>query len=118
MKRKLLIITLLFAAIATAQPKKRVVIGGGADPERTKDWPQAAVGVPAFEKFLDEMAARDLFSGTVLIARGNETVLQKSYGLADKKQNIANKIGRASCRKECRSRWSPYHEKKNIRQIA
>src|SRR5438128_9408694 len=22
------------------------------------------------------------------------------------------KIGRASCRKECRSRWSPYHEKK------
>src|SRR5207249_7537124 len=21
-------------------------------------------------------------------------------------------IGRASCRKECRSRWSPYHEKK------
>src|SRR5689334_25291772 len=22
-------------------------------------------------------------------------------------------IGRASCRKECRSRWSPYHKKKN-----
>src|SRR5437016_14401639 len=25
-------------------------------------------------------------------------------------------IGRASCRKECRSRWSPDHEKKNKRQ--
>src|SRR6266571_5958597 len=24
-------------------------------------------------------------------------------------------IGRASCRKECRSRWSPYHSKKNVR---
>ena len=23
--------------------------------------------------------------------------------------NIGDKIGRASCRKECRSRWSPYH---------
>ena len=23
--------------------------------------------------------------------------------------DIGSKIGRASCRKECRSRWSPYH---------
>ena len=23
--------------------------------------------------------------------------------------NIRREIGRASCRKECRSRWSPYH---------
>ena len=23
--------------------------------------------------------------------------------------NVENEIGRASCRKECRSRWSPYH---------
>src|SRR5690348_18341651 len=26
------------------------------------------------------------------------------------------KIGRASCRKECRSRWSPYHLKKNAKK--
>ena len=24
-------------------------------------------------------------------------------------ENKSGKIGRASCRKECRSRWSPYH---------
>ena len=24
-------------------------------------------------------------------------------------RNVAAKIGRASCREECRSRWSPYH---------
>ena len=27
----------------------------------------------------------------------------------DKKIFLAAQIGRASCRKECRSRWSPYH---------
>ena len=92
MKLKILVVTLMLAAIASAQPKKRVVIGGGADPERTKDWPKSAAGAPAFEKFLDEMVAKDLFSGVVLVTRGDETVLQKAYGLADKEQNVANTI--------------------------
>ena len=92
MKLKILVVTLMLAAIASAQPKKRVVIGGGADPERTKDWPKAAAGAPAFEKFLDEMVAKDLFSGVVLVTRGDETVLQKAYGLADKEHDVANTI--------------------------
>src|SRR5688572_32873274 len=29
----------------------------------------------------------------------------------------ADEIGRASCRKECRSRWSPCHQKKKKREV-
>src|SRR5687768_16809605 len=91
MKLKLLIITCLFAAMLSAQQKKVVRAGGGPQHD-TKDWPRAEAGLPALEKFLDEMVKRDLFSGTVLIARGNDTVLQKSYGQADKQRGVANTI--------------------------
>jgi CubicO group peptidase (beta-lactamase class C family) len=91
MRLRFLIISCVFAAIVGAQPKQqRIRIGGGADPALTKDWPRSEAGLPAFQKFLDEMSARDLFSGTVLIARGNDTLLQKSFGLADKEHNVPN----------------------------
>lgn len=94
MKRTLFILALTLATVAAAQPqpqpqKQRVRIGGGPQHD-TKDWPRAEAGLPALEKFLGEMAARDLFSGTVLVARGNDTALFKSFGLADKAQGIAN----------------------------
>ena len=93
MRLKLLIITCMFAAALFAQPQKKTVrIGGGPGPEVTKDWPRSEAGLPAFQKFLDEMSARDLFSGTVLLVRGNETLLQKSFGLADKEHNVPNTI--------------------------
>ncbi|HJQ36308.1 MAG TPA: serine hydrolase domain-containing protein [Thermoanaerobaculia bacterium] len=88
MRLRFLILSCVFAAALSAQ--QRIRIGGGADPALTKDWPRSEAGLPAFQKFLDELAARDLFSGTVLIARGNETVLQKSIGLADKEHNVPN----------------------------
>ncbi len=91
MKLKLLIITCLFAAMLSAQQKKIVRVGGGPEHD-TKDWPRAEAGLPAFEKFLEEMVKRDLFSGTVLIARGNDTVLQKSFGYADKEHAVPNAI--------------------------
>src|SRR5437868_14762103 len=35
-----------------------------------------------------------------------------SYAIVIRSRAILFQIGRASCRKECRSRWPPYHEKK------
>jgi len=91
MKRKLLILSCLLAAVVSAQPKRQMVrIGGNDTRELTKDWPKSESGIAAFGKFLDDMAARDLFSGTVLVARGNDTLLQKSYGFANKEGNVAN----------------------------
>ena len=31
------------------------------------------------------------------------------FGIVNKTKTDVGEIGRASCRKECRSRWSPYH---------
>lgn len=97
MKVRLLIITLLMTCTLAAQPKKMVRIGGpGGD--RAKDWPKAAVkpnmsqaeAVAAMRSYLDALVQRDLFSGTVLLAKGNETLFLESYGLANKDFNIAN----------------------------
>jgi len=91
MKLKLLIISCVCAAVVSAQPKKQLVrIGGGNDPEVTKNWPRSEAGLPAFQKFLDELTARDLFSGNVLVMHGNDTLLQKSFGFADKEHNVPN----------------------------
>jgi D-alanyl-D-alanine carboxypeptidase len=91
MKLKLLILTCALASLLAAQPKRQIVrIGGGPDKELTKDWPRSEAGLPAFEKFVGEMVARDLFSGTVLVARGNDTLFVHSYGLANKEHNAPN----------------------------
>jgi len=92
MKFKLLLITCLLTAIVFAQqPKKQIVrIGGNDRAEQTKDWPRSESGAAAFEKFLDDMVARDLFSGTVLVMHGNETLVSKSFGLADKEHGVPN----------------------------
>lgn len=91
--RVLISICILAATVYAQEPKKqRVRIGGGSHEEMTKDWPRAAEGLAGFEAYLGEMARRDLFSGTVLVARGNETLLQKSFGLADKERGTANAV--------------------------
>ena len=36
-------------------------------------------------------------------------LMVKSGKIRDKEAYRQQEIGRASCRKECRSRWSPYH---------
>jgi D-alanyl-D-alanine carboxypeptidase len=97
MKIKLLLIALLIPLTLGAQPKKLVRIGGpGGD--RAKDWPKAAVkpnmsqaeAVAAMKPYLDALVQRDLFSGTVLLARGNETLFLESYGMANKDFGIPN----------------------------
>jgi CubicO group peptidase (beta-lactamase class C family) len=53
-----------------------------------QETPQAlAVGLDAY---LEPLVAMDLFSGAVLIARGDEILVHKAYGLADRTAGIAN----------------------------
>ena len=44
------------------------------------------------DEFLKELAGRDAFSGVVLVAKNGEPVFVKAYGLANKKDNSANRI--------------------------
>jgi CubicO group peptidase (beta-lactamase class C family) len=41
---------------------------------------------------LDELAARDGFSGAVLVARDGEPLLEEAYGLASREYDVANQI--------------------------
>lgn len=97
MKVRYLIVTLLIALTLGAQPKKVVRIGGGGE-DRAKDWPKAAFkpnmseaeAVAAIKPYLDALVQRDLFSGTVLLAKGGETLFLESYGMANKDFGIPN----------------------------
>ncbi len=97
MKIKYLTITLCLTAVLSAQQRKIVRIGGGPDPEMTKDWPKIsakATGdaeiLAALGKYVDALTARDLFSGTVLLARDGKPLFVKSYGLANKDFAVPN----------------------------
>lgn len=90
---------LLIATAATAQQRRIVRMGGGPEGEDpTKDWPKIearqsmsdAEMQATLTRYLDAMVARDLFSGTVLLARKGEPLFVKSYGLANKDWGIAN----------------------------
>lgn len=90
------------AADAGAQPRRVMRRGpGGPDAaEVTKDWPkvtapaagdaQIASGADAY---LKQLADRDLFAGTVLIARGGAPLFLRSYGLADREAKVPNANG-------------------------
>jgi len=104
MKTRKLTIVLLLAGLALeahAQPKRvRRGPGGPGGAEVTKDWPKvpaAAAGDAAVasgaDAYLKALAERDLFSGTVLIARGGAPVFVRSYGLADREAKTANADG-------------------------
>ena len=45
-----------------------------------------------FEAYLEALAAKDQFSGAVLVARDDETLLEVAYGLADRSLNLPNQI--------------------------
>jgi len=58
----------------------------GVEPKANDEEWVAAVGT-----YLDQAAARDEFSGAVLLARGDKVVLEKAYGLADKTSKAPNR---------------------------
>jgi CubicO group peptidase (beta-lactamase class C family) len=45
----------------------------------------------AFDRFVAQQAAADVFSGTVLLAHRGRTVLSRSHGMADKQKAIPNR---------------------------
>src|SRR5688572_16300835 len=97
MKVRYLILTLLITMTLGAQQRKMVRIGGGGE-DRAKDWPKAAVkpnmseaeAVAAIRPYLDALVQRDLFSGTVLLAKNDKTLFLESFGMANKDFGIPN----------------------------
>ena len=95
-----LLVTLTAAVAAGAQPRRVVRIGGGGE-DRAKDWPKAAVkpdmseaeAVAAIRPYLETLVQRDLFSGTVLLAKEGKTLFLESYGMANKDFGIPNTTG-------------------------
>src|SRR5262245_45536646 len=81
-------------SIVAGAQERRISRGGPGGPggaEVTKDWPKVtapaandAAIAPAAAAYLSSLADRDLFSGTVLIARGGEPLFTHSYGYADR----------------------------------
>ncbi|QFZ19095.1 serine hydrolase domain-containing protein [Saccharothrix syringae] len=49
----------------------------------------------AYDRYVAELAARDRFSGVVLLAHRGRTVLSRSYGMADRERGIRNHEGTA-----------------------
>ena len=49
------------------------------------------------DKYLDQLAAEDRFSGTVLLVHGDRTVLSRSIGFADRKNGVRNRADTRYC---------------------
>lgn len=45
----------------------------------------------AYDRFVADLAARDAFSGTVLLGHRGKTVLSRAYGMADKERSVPNR---------------------------
>jgi CubicO group peptidase (beta-lactamase class C family) len=61
-------------------------------------------GIPAalrpdgeLDKYLDQLAVEDRFSGTVLVTRDGRSVFERSIGLADKKNGVRNRADTRYC---------------------
>lgn len=48
--------------------------------------------VKEIDQLIEDLSAKDKFSGNVLIAKGNEIIYQKAVGYADKEKDIKNNI--------------------------
>jgi D-alanyl-D-alanine carboxypeptidase len=92
-------LALVLACSALAQQKQQVRVGGGGNKaELTKDWPKLTPKPGASDAeitktigaYLDALTQRDLFSGTVLLARQGKPLFFQSYGFANKDWNVPN----------------------------
>lgn len=66
------------------------VSGGARDGSFGREAPRELRPGGVFDRRLAEMAARDAFSGTVLLAHRGRTVLSRSYGFADRERSVHN----------------------------
>jgi D-alanyl-D-alanine carboxypeptidase len=93
-----LMATFLFTFALSAQPQQKMVRVGGPDEDRAKDWPKAVVrsGMSDAEvanemkRYVGDLAARELFSGTVLVAKDGTPFLFESWGLASRDHGVPN----------------------------
>ncbi|MFJ6572645.1 serine hydrolase domain-containing protein [Streptomyces sp. NPDC091292] len=46
----------------------------------------------AYDRFVAQLAARDQFSGTVLLSHRGKRVLSRAYGMADKERSVPNRV--------------------------
>jgi len=94
MKVKLLIIALVLTVSASAQQRRIIRAGGGPGEDITKDWPKiegkAENLSPALDRYLEALVAKELFSGTVLVAHDGQPLYFKSFGLANRDWNVPN----------------------------
>jgi CubicO group peptidase (beta-lactamase class C family) len=85
------------------QPSRRSTLGllgavplaaGGllTDPRATGRVPADLRPGGAFDRYIKDLADRDAFSGTVLVAHRGRQVLARAYGMADKERRIPNRI--------------------------
>ena len=86
-----------------------VTVSGQASDQETKEKILLCCGnVAGVEQVNDELtvatSASEVCYYTVVKGDTFSKIAKEHYGNANRRQ-----IGRASCRKECRSRWSPYH---------
>lgn len=81
MKRVLLSVTLTIVAAISVCPQS-------TKPERRSS--DIAKIEKELETLLDKLTAEDTFSGAVLVAKDNEPVFVKAYGMANKASNITN----------------------------
>ena len=97
--RKLFLILLLTTSIVAQQPQRVIVrAGDGPGEDETRDWPKLQAPstttdearTRALGAYLDALVARDLFSGTVLLAHGGKPLFFKSYGMANKEWSVPN----------------------------
>lgn len=96
MKVKLLIIATLITTALTAQQRRIIRAGGPGGEDPAKDWPKVtaqatpAEAPAAIRAYLDSLVQRDLFSGTVLVAKDGKPLFLESFGMASKEYNVAN----------------------------
>ena len=67
----------------------------GANPPRNLPKPGRLTIEAAIEEldgFVKRMASKDVFSGSVLLAKGDDILYQAAYGMASKRYNVANNL--------------------------
>lgn len=85
---KATVLLLMIVLTVEAQERKVVNIGGGR-PRDTADWPKLEAG-GSLGDYLDKLVKRDLFSGTVMLAKNGKPVFFKSYGAGNNNETRYN----------------------------
>jgi CubicO group peptidase (beta-lactamase class C family) len=85
---KLTAALLALTCIATAIISGPGILSGATDPGRPKPAPAAAPNLPRMEQVIKSFVEKKQFMGAVLVAHGNDVLLDKGYGFADVEWNV------------------------------